>query len=55
MSKKSTASRRVARQELKRTRDNRRWVKKLRALGASDKEIADALDIPESSPLLHTC
>jgi len=34
------------------TRENIRHIKKMRALGASNREIAIALGIPEDSPLL---
>lgn len=39
----------VARNLIRQTGENRRWIKKLRKLGASDYEIAQALGISEDS------
>lgn len=38
--------------EMKEARENIRHIKKMRAIGASNREIAIALGIPEDSPLL---
>lgn len=38
--------------EMNQVRENRRHIKKMRDLGASNREIAIALGIPEDSPLL---
>lgn len=37
----------------KATSKDRRYVKRLRKLGASNYEIANALGIPEDAPVLH--
>jgi DNA-binding GntR family transcriptional regulator len=41
------------RQQMKETRINHRWVKKMRKFGSSDREIAKALGIPEDSPVIQ--
>lgn len=45
---KSSAAPVVA-EVLKTSRENARWIKKMRKLGASNREIAIALNIPEDS------
>lgn len=42
-----------ARELYRATSKDRRYVKRLRKLGASNYEIANALGIPEDAPVLH--
>jgi hypothetical protein len=45
-------AKRKAREAAKEMRENRRLIKKMRAIGTSNYAIAIALGIPEDSPLL---
>lgn len=48
----TTTEKRMARQLVDNTKGDRRDIKRLRKLGASNREIARALGIPENSLLL---